>query len=178
MDNALFALGLALGAGADGAGACQGLSAFAGVRRRFEVRSGPGGGRVISDYAHHPAEISAVIRTARRRFPGKRLVVAFQPHQHQRTLALLVSFAQALAEADHALIADIYGARESAELRAAVRAEDLVAAVRACGGSCRAAGAISELPRLLGEMRSDEDLVMLLGAGDIDGVVERVVSVL
>jgi UDP-N-acetylmuramate--alanine ligase len=178
MDNALFALGLAMAAGADGAGACRGLAAFAGVRRRFEVRDGPLGGRLISDYAHHPAEISAVIRAARRRYPGKRLVVAFQPHQHQRTLALLANFAEALSAADHSLIADIYGARESAEMRAAVRAEDLVAAVQARGGSCRAAGAITELPALLRELRSDEDLVMLLGAGDIDGVVERVVSVL
>lgn len=178
MDNALFALGLALSVGADAAGACQGLSEFAGVRRRFELRHGPSGGPVVNDYAHHPAEIRAVLRTARRRFPGRRLVVAFQPHQHQRTLALLEQFAEALATADLTLIADIYGARESEAVRASVAAGDLVDAIVRRGGDCRAAGGVDRLPGLLSGMRPNVDLVMVLGAGDIDQVVERVVAVL
>ncbi|MCK5944739.1 MAG: UDP-N-acetylmuramate--L-alanine ligase, partial [Planctomycetes bacterium] len=93
MFNAMFALGLAHIAGADLEGACQGISDFVGVRRRFEMHEGPGGGVLVNDYAHHPVEIEAVLQTARRRFPERRIVVAFQPHQYQRTLLLLDQFA-------------------------------------------------------------------------------------
>ena len=116
------------------AGACAGLSDFAGVRRRFELHEGPGGGLLVNDYAHHPVEIEAVVQTARRRFPDRRLVVAFQPHQYQRTLLLLESFAASLAAADVTLVTEIYGARESDEIIASVSAGDLVNAVREAGG--------------------------------------------
>ena len=73
MHNALFALGLAHVAGADLDRASQGIASFAGVRRRFELHTSGNGDTLVNDYAHHPAEIRAVIDTARRRFPGRRL---------------------------------------------------------------------------------------------------------
>jgi UDP-N-acetylmuramate--alanine ligase len=177
MHNALFALGLAHIAGADLPGACRGIGAFVGVRRRFEMHTGPKGGQLVNDYAHHPAEIRAVLDAARRRFPGKRLLVVFQPHQHQRTLNLLAEFAEALALADTAVVADIYGARESEELKAAVSAQSLVDAVRECGGRAEAGGAVAGLPQAVERHLGHHDVVMLLGAGDIDralgGIVER-----
>jgi UDP-N-acetylmuramate--alanine ligase len=176
MQNALFALGLASVAGADPAGACTGIAAFGGVRRRFELHTGARGGLLVNDYAHHPAEIRAVLQTARRRFPGVRLLVVFQPHQFQRTLCLLPQFAEVLATADLAVIADIYGARESAELRASVSAGDLVAAVRACGGNGEAGGAVQNLPARVAELRRDGDLVLVLGAGDIDQAVGGILA--
>jgi len=176
MQNALFALGLAAITGADPVAACAGLAAFAGVRRRFELHTGACGGLLVNDYAHHPAEIRVVLQTARRRFPGKRLLVAFQPHQFQRTLCLLPQFAEVLATADLALIADIYGARESAEHRASVSAEDLVAAVRSCGGAAEAGGAVARLPARIAEVRRQEDLVLVLGAGDIDQAVGGILA--
>jgi UDP-N-acetylmuramate--alanine ligase len=178
LHNALFALGLAAVAGADLEGACRGIAAFSGVRRRFELHQGPRGGMLINDYAHHPAEIRAVIRTARRRFPGRRLLVAFQPHQFQRTLCLLPEFAEALAEAEQAVVADIYGARESAEIRSAVCAGDLVQAIRTRGGLAELGGSVNRLPSLVGELRRPDDLVLVLGAGDIDNAVEAIVAVL
>ncbi|MBX3462375.1 MAG: UDP-N-acetylmuramate--L-alanine ligase [Planctomycetes bacterium] len=176
MQNALFALGLANVAGADLAGACRGIAGFTGVRRRFELHSGPRGGLLVNDYAHHPAEIRAVLTTARRRFPGRRLLVVFQPHQFQRTLHLLPGFAEALALADHTLVVDIYGARESAEMRAAVSAADLVAAVRELGGSCAPAGTVAGVPAAVRAARRGDDLVLLLGAGDIDQAVGGIVA--
>jgi UDP-N-acetylmuramate--alanine ligase len=176
MHNALFALGLAATVGADLEGACAGLENFHGVRRRFEMLRGRNGGRLINDYAHHPAEIRAVIRAARRRFPGKRLVVAFQPHQHQRTLHLLDQFADVLADADHCLIADIYGARESREIRDRVSATDLVEAIRHRGGQSDLGGQVHELPERLTALYEQDDLLLILGAGDIGGVVEDVVA--
>ncbi|MEE9126418.1 MAG: UDP-N-acetylmuramate--L-alanine ligase [Planctomycetota bacterium] len=178
MHNALFALGLASTVGADLQGACAGLEEFHGVRRRFEMRRGQNGGRLINDYAHHPAEIRAVIRAARRRFPGKRLIVAFQPHQHQRTLHLLDQFAEVLADADHSLIANIYGARENREITDRISATDLVAAIRDQGGQSELGGAVRDLPDRLRDLHEQDDLLLILGAGDIGGVVEDVVACL
>ncbi|MEI6129970.1 MAG: cyanophycin synthetase [Planctomycetota bacterium] len=176
MHNALFALGLAQIAGADLALDANGLAGFAGVRRRFEVHAGKSGGTLVNDYAHHPAEIRAVIETARRRFPGRRLLVAFQPHQHQRTLALLQDFAEALSRADCAVVADIYGARESEEMKRAVSANDLVCAIRALMSKSEPGGSIGELPHVLSELRKPDDVVLLLGAGDIDKSMESILA--
>jgi len=176
MFNAMFALGLAHIADADLAGACQGISAFAGVRRRFEMHEGPDGGVLVNDYAHHPAEIHAVLSTARRRFQGKRLVVAFQPHQYQRTLVLLDAFAAALAEADTALITEIYGARESEEIMASVSAGDLVNGIREHGCDAHFAGPIDGLASVVAKHWRAGDVVLVLGAGDIDRAVGGIVA--
>ena len=176
MFNAMFALGLAYIAGADLPGACQGISEFVGVRRRFEVHAGPAGGALVNDYAHHPAEIEAVLGAARRRFPGQRLVVAFQPHQFQRTLLLLDDFAEAMAGSDIALITEIYGARETDEIMASVSAGDLVNGVREHGCEAHFAGPVANLPEVVAEHYRAGDVVLILGAGDIDAAVGRIVA--
>lgn len=176
MHNALFALGFADLAGADLELAGEGLSAFRGVRRRFEMRRGAAGGTLIDDYAHHPEEIRAVLRTARRCFPTKRLLVAFEPHQHQRTLYLLDEFADVLKEADVSIVSDIYGARENAEIRAQVSADDLVHRIRDLGGKSELGGDVKLLPERVERLRREGDLVLILGAGHIDGVVEDVLA--
>ena len=176
MNNALFALGLSALVDADPELACGGLSEFRGVRRRFELRRGENGGVLINDYAHHPAEIRAVLRAARRRFPAKRILVAFEPHQHQRTLHLLDQFADVLKDADQSIVSDIYGARESAAIREQISADDLVEAIRARGGRAEPGGAVGELPQRVFGLRQENDLILMLGAGDIDGVVEDVLA--
>lgn len=176
VQNALFALGLVHAAGGDMEGACRGISEFGGVRRRFEVHTGQQGGYLVNDYAHHPEEIRAVIRAARGRFPDRTLFVVFQPHQHSRTLHLLDEFADALAEADHCLIAAIYGARESREVRNSVSAADLADRIRARGTRSEVGGSPEEIPERVAAVRHPQDLVLLLGAGDIDVVVEDLVA--
>ncbi|MFT7534216.1 MAG: UDP-N-acetylmuramate--alanine ligase [Hyphomicrobiaceae bacterium] len=176
MLNGMFALGLAHIAGADMAGACEGISNFGGVRRRYEVHEGPAGGMLVNDYAHHPAEIEAVLAASRRRFPGKRLLVVFQPHQYQRTLFLLDAFALALAQADTTLVAEIYGARETDEIMASVSAGDLVNGVREHGCDAHYAGPVGGLAKVVAEHRRAGDVVMVLGAGDIDTAVEDIVA--
>ena len=178
MNNALFAIGMAVFSGADPEGACEGVSEFEGVKRRYELNRGPREIRVITDYAHHPAEIRAVLRASKRRYPGRRTLVVFQPHQHQRTLALLDQFADVLLDADHCLVADIYGARESMEIEAQISAADLVAAVRKRGGSCETAGSVSDIPEKLADLCESRDLILVLGAGDIDQAVEGVLGAL
>jgi UDP-N-acetylmuramate--alanine ligase len=169
--NALAALALAHGAGADAEAAMAGIAAFPGVRRRFERHRGPRGGILVNDYAHHPVEIRAVIETARRAFPGRRLLVAFQPHQHLRTQRLLPEFAAVLALADHCLVAPIYGAREPEEIKALVSAADLAREVSARNATAEATATLAELPEHVARVRKPGDVVLLLGAGDIDTVL-------
>ena len=123
-------------------------------------------------------EIEAVLQTARRRFPDRRILVAFQPHQYQRTLLLLDQFAASLAAADTTLIAEIYGARESDEIMASVSAGDLVNAVREHGGDAHYGGPVRDLAEQVAAHRRDGDVVLVLGAGDIDqsvgGIVGRI----
>jgi UDP-N-acetylmuramate--alanine ligase len=176
--NGLCALVLASWVGVDVAGACRALSEFGGVRRRFELRTGPGGGELVNDYAHHPTELDAVLTAARQRFPGRRLLAVFQPHQHQRTRALLPEFAAALARADCSLIADIYGARETEQHKASVSAEMLAGAIRARGGDSRAVGGLATVVDAVRERYTSGSVVLMLGAGDIDMVVDDVVACL
>ena len=110
--NALGAIGTALSADIAFADCARGLGAFGGVGRRFEYKGERDGVTVIDDYGHHPAEIAATLATARQVFPGRRLVVAFQPHRFSRTAALYKEFAEALSLADRAFILPIYGSDE------------------------------------------------------------------
>lgn len=176
MMNAMFALGLAHVAEADLAGACEGISNFGGVRRRYDVHEGPAGGVLVNDYAHHPAEIEAVVAASRCRFPGRRLLVVFQPHQYQRTLLLLDAFALALASADVTLVAEIYGARETDEIMASVSAGDLVNGVREQGSESHYAGPVDGLAEAVAKHRREGDVVMVLGAGNIDTAVADIVA--
>ncbi len=98
--------------GLDEAACRRGVAAFRGAERRLQVlRDGPIA--VVDDYAHHPAEIRASIEALRGRYPGRRLVVVFQPHLYSRTADLLSEFAEALSRAEHLVLTDIYPAREA-----------------------------------------------------------------
>ncbi|MDP9240512.1 MAG: UDP-N-acetylmuramate--L-alanine ligase [Actinomycetota bacterium] len=90
----------------------EGLAAYTGVRRRFEFKGVAGGVRVFDDYAHHPTEVAAQLRTAREVAGGGRLIVAFQPHLYSRTQTFAREFGAALGLADEVVVMDVYGARE------------------------------------------------------------------
>src|SRR5207247_4069827 len=96
---------------AAGAGA---LARFGGVGRRFERLGEAGGVTVVDDYAHHPTEVAATLAAARQAFPGQRVVAVFQPHLYSRTALHGEALGRALAAADVAGVAAIYGAREQA----------------------------------------------------------------
>jgi UDP-N-acetylmuramate--alanine ligase len=88
------------------------LAAFRGIKRRFEYLVSNDEVVYIDDYAHHPAELAALIKSAKRLFPGRRCVVAFQPHLFSRTRDLVDGFAESLDMADEVILLDIYPARE------------------------------------------------------------------
>lgn len=111
--NALGAIGLAMQAQIPAEVCIRGLAKFTGVGRRFERKGLKNDVLVIDDYGHHPAEVRATLETARQSFPGRRLVVAFQPHRFSRTKALFGDFCQAFNQADELLLTEIYPASEA-----------------------------------------------------------------
>ena len=166
--NAAAAMAAGVELGADPLALARGLSAYSGVRRRFERKGEAGGVVVYDDYAHHPTEVRAQIRAAREVVPaGGRLVVVFQPHLYSRTAAFAAEFGSALGEADVVVLLDVYGAREDPVpgVTGALVAQHIPAEARATGvvfHADRSSAAQGVLPVL----RSG-DLLITMGAGDV-----------
>lgn len=110
--NSLASIGVALEAGIGIENILAGLEKFAGVGRRFERKGEKNGVLVLDDYGHHPVEIAATLATVQRVYPGRRLIVVFQPHRFSRTQALFAEFCQVFAPADKLLLTEIYPASE------------------------------------------------------------------
>src|SRR5690606_29544377 len=155
--------------GVDAGTIAAALSSFRGVGRRLETVL-DGAITLLSDYGHHPTEIRAVADALRARYPGRRLVAAFEPHQARRTLDFLAGFGAALARFDRALVADVYAAREPEEVRRLATASRLVEEVRLAGGDARATGSLAATADAILEEAEDGDVILLLGAGTIDAL--------
>ena len=168
--NGTAALAACAAAGVPPEEAAAALSAFGGVKRRMEKVAEARGVLVVDDYGHHPAEIVSVVRALRTRHPGRRVVVAFQPHQASRTRLLLDDFAAALAEADEAWLAPIFHARDGEEERRSVTSEDLAARVALRGGRATSLPGLEALVAFAAREARAGDVVVTMGAGDIDEV--------
>jgi UDP-N-acetylmuramate--alanine ligase len=173
--NAVAALEVARLAGADEAAAAAALETFAGAGRRFErIGTTASGAEVFDDYAHHPTEVRATLEAARTRGP-RRLVAVFQPHLYSRTTALAPEFGRALALADVIVVLDVYRAREKPEdfpgVSGLLVAE---AAYDAAPGRPVAwfPGFDAAEAYLRGALR-EGDLLLTLGAGDVDSLGKR-----
>lgn len=162
-------LGLTLAQIADG------LDAFKGVERRFDVRGEPNGIMVVDDYGHHPTEIAAVLAAARGL--NRRLVVAFQPHRFSRTASLLDAFGPALAAADRLVLTDIYPAGEDPIPGCTL--ERLVESVRRqVTIPIDVVPRVEDVPAALAALARPGDVVVTLGAGSIGAVPDRLLSLL
>ncbi len=120
---------------------------------------------MVDDYAHHPTEVAATIAAARQSFPGRRLVVAFQPHLYSRTRDFAAGFADALAASDALFLTALYPSREQpiAGVSSALIADRLVDAGRAPAWT----GTRSAVAAALADFVRDGDVVITMGAGDI-----------
>ena len=168
--NALAAIALALHAGADIDACRRALGKFSGVARRFQEVGTARGITVIDDYAHHPTEIAATLQAARAVHPHRRIVAAFQPHLYSRTRDLAAEFGAALAAADVIYVTDVYAAREQpiAGIDGALVAD----AARTAGASnVHYVESLDELQSALAGMLTGGDVLVGMGAGDIDGAV-------
>jgi UDP-N-acetylmuramate--alanine ligase len=176
--NALAAIAVADELGVDDEAIVAGLAGFHGVGRRFqrwgEVPARTGGRfTLVDDYGHHPAEMRATLAAARGAFPGRRIVLAFQPHRFTRTRDLFEDFVQVLASADMLLLAEVYPAGEAPIVAADGRS--LARAVRV-GGRVEPVFVerVEALPQAVLEAARDGDVVITMGAGSIGGVPAKV----
>ncbi len=176
--NALAALAACRAAGVELGEAGAALADFSGAGRRFEEHGRtPGGAEVYDDYAHHPTEVRATLEAARTLADAqrRRLVACFQPHLYSRTSALARDFGRALALADVVVVTDVYPARERAEdfpgVSGLLVAE--AAADAAAGRPVWWLRGLDEAERMLAAELGEQDLLVTLGAGDVDRVARR-----
>ncbi len=163
--NALGAIALADGCGADFALTARALSTFAGAKRRFETKYLSSRIRIIDDYGHHPSELAATLQTARSLKPG-RVVVLFQPHRYSRTQALADDFGKALQAADRVFITSVYAASELPI--PGISGETIVEAVRRHGDiKVTSVPDLSIAHHTVGNALEDGDLLITLGAGNV-----------
>lgn len=148
------------------------LAEFHGADRRLEPVGALLGATVVSDYAHHPTEVEATLQAARERYPGRRLLVVFQPHQALRFLAYRERFAASLRDCDGLLLLEVYRARDPEELRPSVR-ELLPLLPQRAERPLAAAADFAEAERLLRAWVRPDDVVLCFGAGDVDAFARR-----
>ncbi len=167
--NAAAASFLALELGAPPEAVKEALPLFAGIRRRLEDRGTFGGVRLFSDYAHHPTEIRAVLDTLRSLQPNARIVVTYQGHQRWRNSFFLEELAKALSGFDLALLVKTFSVREK-DSSGLPGGEAIAQAVSRCGGRSCFVGGLDDAPSAIRSSIEDGDLLVLMGAGSIDGI--------
>lgn len=148
----------------------QGLRTFQGAGRRFELKASVAGVRVVDDYGHHPTEIEVTLTAARRYAGDGRVLVIFQPHRYSRTQAFLDSFARTLDLADHVILLEIYPASELPipGVSSSLIAEKMVNGVF-LPNFLEASDAIIS-------MAKPGDVILTLGAGDVNSLAPIIVS--
>ncbi len=178
--NALAAIAVGREVGVGDAAIAKALADFRGVGRRFQ-RHGevalPGGGTctLVDDYGHHPAEMAATLAAARASFPGRRLVLAFQPHRYTRTRDLFEDFVRVLSTVDALVLADVYPAGEAPIVAADGRA--LARAVRVAGKVEPVfVEHVSGVKEAIRAVARDGDVVLTMGAGSIGAVPGQLVA--
>jgi len=179
--NALAAICVGLELGVPEDAIRRALAGFQGIGRRFVVSQVQDADErdlvLIDDYGHHPREVAATLEAARQGWPGRRLVLVFQPHRYSRTQEQFDDFVQVLSGVDRLVLCEVYPAGEApipgADGRAlsrAIRARAQVDPV-----FCQD---LDEVPRVLANLLGDGDLVLLSGAGDIGGLAARLPEML
>ncbi len=178
--NALAAIAVATEVGVEDAAIVKALADFKGVGRRFQ-RYGelplPSGGTatLVDDYGHHPVEMAATLAAARGAFPGRRLLLAFQPHRYTRTRDCFEDFVKVLSTVDALCLAEIYAAGE---------APIVAADGRSLARALRVAGKVEpvfvedivDMPQTILDVARDGDVVLTMGAGSIGAVPGRLVA--
>ena len=180
--NALSAIAVAVELGIPDAAVQRALAGFTGVGRRFQrygdwpARDG-GSFTVIDDYGHHPVEMAATVAAARGAFPGRRLVLAFQPHRYTRTRDCFEDFVKVIGSADAVLLSEVYAAGEAPIVAADGRA--LARALRVAGKVEPVfVDRIDDMPQAVIDNARDGDVVICMGAGTIGAVPGKIVDML
>jgi UDP-N-acetylmuramate--alanine ligase len=180
--NSLSAIAVAVELNIDDGALLKALAEFKGVGRRFQ-RYGdlalPGGGQVtvVDDYGHHPVEMAATLAAARGAFPGRRLVLAFQPHRFTRTRDCFEDFVKVIGRADSVLLAEVYAAGETPIVAADGRA--MARAIRIAGKvEPIFVDDIALMAQAAVDNARDGDVLLCMGAGSIGAVPGKIVELL
>jgi len=174
VQNALAAIAVGTELGVADAAIVKALTEFRGVGRRFQLWGDlrlpdEGSVTVVDDYGHHPAEMAATLAAARGAFPGRRIVLAFQPHRYTRTRDLFEDFVRVLSTVDALLLLEVYPAGEPPIVAADARA--LARALRVAGKVEPVfVEHLSDLPAAIWQVARDGDVVITMGAGSIGAV--------
>jgi UDP-N-acetylmuramate--alanine ligase len=178
--NSLSVIAVASELGVDDSAIQRGLSGFRGVGRRFtrygELKA-PSGAQfaLVDDYGHHPVEMAATLAAARGAYPGRRLVLAFQPHRYSRTRDCFEDFVKVMGQADALLLAEVYAAGETPIVAADGRA--LARALRVAGQIEPVfVEEISSMPQRILDTVQDGDVVLAMGAGSIGNVPAKLME--
>lgn len=180
--NALATIAVATELELPDAPTVKALAEFRGVGRRFQRYgevAATGGGRftLIDDYGHHPVEMAAVLSAARGAFPGRRIVLAFQPHRYTRTRDCFEDFVKVMGSADAVLLAEVYAAGEAPIVAADGRA--LARALRVAGRVDPVfVDDIVAMPQAIAAQAQDGDVVITMGAGTIGHTAQHVLELL
>jgi UDP-N-acetylmuramate--alanine ligase len=178
--NSLAAIAVALEVGVEGRAIIAALAEFEGVGRRMQrygdiPLAGGGSFTLLDDYGHHPVEMAATLSAVRGAFPGRRLVLAFQPHRFTRTRDLFEDFVKILSEVDTLLLAEVYAAGEPQIVAADGRS--LMRALRVSGhNEAVFVENIQDMPQSILQIAQAGDVVITMGAGTIGGVPNLVKS--
>lgn len=173
VSNALSAIALGVKTGIDLDTVRRGILHFGGTDRRFQYKGKVAGVTIIDDYAHHPTEIAATLKTAAN-YPHKTTWCVFQPHTYTRTKALMDEFADVLATAERVILADIYAARETDNL--GISSSDLCDKINERGGKAYYFPTFDEIEAFLLENCINGDVLITMGAGDVYKIGESILG--
>ena len=178
--NALAAIAVAADEGAEDDAIVRGLNGFTGVGRRFDVLgeypcADGGSATLVDDYGHHPREVAATIAAIRDGWPGRRLVMLFQPHRYTRTRDLYEDFVDVLGGVDQLLMLEVYSAGEDA-----IPGADTRALMRSLRQRARVEPVFvddpAKLPELLANVLQGGDLLVTQGAGNVGGIARELAA--
>ncbi|MEU6489515.1 UDP-N-acetylmuramate--L-alanine ligase [Streptomyces sp. NPDC046984] len=172
--NAVAALAAGVALGVPAAELASALGAYAGVKRRLQLKGEESGVQVIDSYAHHPTEMTADLEAMRAAAGDARILVVFQPHLFSRTQELGKEMGEALALADASVVLDIYPARE--DPIPGVTSELIIDAARTAGADVQAVHDTAQAPAVVAGMAKQGDLVLTMGAGDVTDLGPRILE--
>jgi len=151
----------------------KGLSDFKGTHRRYEYKGSLNGAAVIDDYAHHPSEMKATLKTAVSYTEGK-IITVFQPHTFTRTIKLLDGFAEALSMSDEAILLDIYAARELNT--GEIHSKDIVNKMKNYSKKAIYAKDFQDACNIVKSMAKKGDTIITMGAGNVDEIADMLLE--
>ena len=174
IENALAALVAGLKFGAPVVELLKGLESFSGAKRRFENKGSVNGVTVIDDYGHHPTEVRVTLETAKRFIGTGKVIVIFQPHRYSRTAMFVSEFAQVLGIADQVFLLEIYAASETA----IPGVSSIQIANAMASPKVKFEPSMIDVVNLAVEVAQPGDLIITLGAGDVNLLVPLILQTL